>query len=174
MIVFPIGGRYCSRIIVLGGNAFVFERMSAKIDTAAVAGQRARRESMEGPAVDSGATARLALGGLPHALLALLILPVDLLQRHPSARALQHAVSQNSERATHLASEPGRSSTERILGSIPMRVVVEWERKRRRRVQGVQTCFRTPMPGMASMDDVGWRGADEAFAAFSSTTCVAV
>jgi hypothetical protein len=31
-------------MIVLGGNAFVFERMSAKIDTAAVARQRARAE----------------------------------------------------------------------------------------------------------------------------------
>jgi hypothetical protein len=124
MIFFPMGGRYCSRIIVLGGNAFVFERMSVKMDTAAIGERRFADELARARTVYVRLAARLAFGSLPDTLLALLILPVDLLQRHPSKYEGQDACGFAGARVDiHFASEPGRSSTERILGSMIMRVV---------------------------------------------------
>ena len=51
--IFPMGGRYCSIMMVDRGNAFVFERITAKITTA-VRNETPAIEFLSIPAIDVG------------------------------------------------------------------------------------------------------------------------
>jgi len=110
MVNLPMGGRYCSTMMVDRGNALVFERISAKIATAVVNGsvsrpQRSRRGGGEvHSTIDPGCLPSLTLCRFPNALEgtrsgstrrmhsifsnlhSFIVLPFDLLQCHPSRR----------------------------------------------------------------------------------------